>query len=110
MKVSLVCIILFLGAGLAIINFHEDVNIENSFKTFHYLITGEFSERPLLLQISYSIGIGVGMITFFNHVFKKKWKKEPSPLDVEMYFYQKNIDEYIIDNAKQNSGSKSKKE
>lgn len=106
-KIALVSIVLFLGAALAIINFHEDVNMKGSLQSFHEIITGEKSENPILLQISYSLGIGIGMITFFNHVLKKKWKKEPSPLDVEMHLFEKNIDEYILDTTKQINKDKS---
>lgn len=106
-KITLVSVVLFLGAALAIINFHEDVNMKGSLQSFHEIITGEKSENPMLLQISYSLGIGIGMITFFNHVLKKKWKKEPSPLDVEMHLFEKNIDEYILDTTKQINKDKS---
>jgi len=100
LKTFFVCIILFLGAGLAIINFHQDVNMEESFKTIYYLVTGERNNSPLILEIPYSLGIGLGMAAFFNHFFRQKWKKEPSPLEVEMNSYQKNIDEYILDETK----------
>ena len=36
------------------------------------------------------------MILFFNHVFKKRINEEPSPLEVEMFNYQKDIDHYVI--------------
>lgn len=107
LKIVLVSIVLFFGAALAIINFHEDVSMEASLQAFHEIITGEKNENPILLQISYSLGIGIGMITFFNHILKKKWKKEPSPLDVEMHLFEKNIDEYILDTTKQISKNKS---
>lgn len=106
LKILAVCIVLFLGAGIAIINFHEDVNMESSLSIFYEIVTGDKVKSPLILQIPYSLGIGIGMITFFNHILKRKWKKEPSPLDVEMYMYSKNIDEYVLDNTKQNNKSK----
>ncbi|WP_429083519.1 stage V sporulation protein AA [Brassicibacter mesophilus] len=102
LKVAIVCLILFLGAGLAIINFHADVNMDESLKIIYYMVTGKENDKPLILQIPYSIGIGLGMAVFFNHVLKKKWKKEPSPLEVEMYMYDKSIDEYTLDNTKHN--------
>lgn len=105
-KIAIVCIILAIGAATAIIYFHEDVNMKEVHKQIFYLITGETSEKPLILQVPYSLGIGLGIATFFNHLFKKKWKKEPSPLDIEMYLYSKNIDDYILDESKSsNSGS-----
>ena len=53
-------------------------------------------EKPLFFQIPYSIGLGLGMIIFFNHVFKKRLNEEPSPLEVEMFNYQQDLDQYVI--------------
>ncbi|MNO07817.1 hypothetical protein D3C81_2301760 [compost metagenome] len=36
------------------------------------------------------------MVLFFNHVFKKKFNEEPSPLEVEMYLYQQNMNQYVV--------------
>lgn len=60
------------------------------------MMTGKEEEKPLLFQIPYSIGIGLGMILFFNHVFKKRINEEPSPLEVEMFNYQQSLDQYVI--------------
>lgn len=96
-KVFVISLILFIGAGLAIINFHADVNMEKSHKIIYYLITGEKTDKPLTLQISYSLGIGIGMVIFLNQ-FGKKGKKEPSPLEIEMYKFKKDIDDYKMNN------------
>ncbi len=102
LKTALVCFILFLGAGLAIVNFHADVNMDKSLQIIYHMVTGEEKQKPLILLIPYSLGIGAGMTVFFNHLFQKKWKKEPSPLEVEMFMYEKNIDDYILDTTKHN--------
>lgn len=101
-KTIMVCLILFLGAGLAIVNFHADVNMDKSLQIIYHMVTGEKNSKPLILLIPYSLGIGAGMSVFFNHIFQKKWKKEPSPLEVEMFMYEKNIDDYILDTTKHN--------
>ena len=95
-------VILFLGAGLTIVNFHEDVSMKEVHQNLHYYFTGEQSEHPYWLQIPYSIGIGLGMTVFFNHLFRKKINNEPSPLEVEMFLYQDNVDKYTAKNTKQN--------
>lgn len=94
--IGLVCLLLFVGSGLAIMNFHADVSMAEVHRHIYKLLTGKEEERPLLLQIPYSIGIGIGMMTFFNHLFKKKFNEEPSPLEVEMFMYQENVNHYII--------------
>ncbi|WP_456278447.1 stage V sporulation protein AA [Bacillus sp. AK128] len=90
-----VWLLLFVGAGLAIMNFHEDVSMREVHKRIYYIITGEEVEKPLFLQIPYSIGLGLGMVLFFNHLFRKRINEEPSPLEVEMFNYQQDLDRYV---------------
>jgi stage V sporulation protein AA len=103
---GLVWLLLFIGAALAIIYFHEDVSMQQVHQRLYYMITGEFKEQPLLFQVPYSVGLGLGMVLFFNHVFQKRINEEPSPLEVEMFQYQQSLDQYVIvnenkDNMKQ---------
>jgi stage V sporulation protein AA len=88
--------LLFFGAALTIMNFHEDVSMQSVQERLYTMMTGKEEEKPLLFQIPYSIGIGLGMILFFNHVFKKRINEEPSPLEVEMFNYQQSLDQYVI--------------
>lgn len=92
----LVWLLLFFGAGLTIMNFHADVSMPEVQVRIVEMITGKRDEHPYLFQIAYSVGLGLGMIVFFNHLFKKKWNEEPTPLEVEMYLYQENLNQYVI--------------
>ncbi|MFF0826872.1 stage V sporulation protein AA [Brevibacillus sp. NPDC003359] len=105
--VAMVWLLLFIGSGLAIMNFHTDVSMMKVHERIYYLITGEKSHQPLWMQIPYSIGIGLGMILFFNHIFQKKINEEPSPLEVELFMYQQSLDQYYIQNEnKENQRTK----
>jgi stage V sporulation protein AA len=92
----LIWLLLFIGSGLTIMNFHEDVSMQYVHQRLYTMITGKEVEKPLLFQIPYSIGLGLGMIIFFNHVFKKRLNEEPSPLEVEVFNYQQSLDQYVI--------------
>ncbi|MFD0870659.1 Stage V sporulation protein AA [Chlamydia abortus] len=94
--IAFVWVLLFIGSGLAIMNFHVDVSMPAVHRRIYELLTGNTTEKPYLLQIPYSFGIGVGMVLFFNHLFKKKFNEEPSPLEVEMFLYQESMNQYII--------------
>ncbi|WP_100398469.1 stage V sporulation protein AA [Bacillus sp. FJAT-44742] len=94
--VSFVWFLLFVGAGLAIMNFHEDVSMLEVHQKIFTIITGNEVSAPWLLQIPYSFGLGLGMILFFNHLFRKRINEEPSPLEVEMFNYQQDMDRYVI--------------
>lgn len=93
---ALVWLLLFIGSGLTIINFHADVSMLEVHQRIYELLTRKRLEHPYFLQIPYSIGIGLGMVLFFNHVFKKKFSEEPSPLEVENFLYQENTNRYVI--------------
>lgn len=92
----LVWLLLFFGSALTIMNFHADVNMQEVQIRIVEMLTGRRDEHPYVFQVAYSLGIGFGMVIFFNHLFKKKWNEEPTPLEVEMFLYQKNIDQYVI--------------
>lgn len=92
----LIWFLLFFGAALTIMNFHEDVSMPIVHQKLYKVITGRQVEKPLLFQIPYSFGLGFGMILFFNHFFRKRINEEPSPLEVEMFNYQQSIDQYVI--------------
>lgn len=94
--IALVWLLLFIGSGLAIMNFHADVSMMEVHQKIYKLITGKENEHPYFLQIPYSLGIGLGMVLFFNHLFKKKFNEEPSPLEVEMFMYQEKLNQYVI--------------
>lgn len=98
--IALVWLLLFVGSGLAVMNFHEDVSMRAVHIRLYYLVTGEETLYPLWLQIPYSLGLGIGMVLFFNHFFKKRFNDEPSPLDVEMFNYQQNLDQYVVQKDK----------
>ena len=92
----LIWLLLFFGAALTIMNFHEDVSMPIVHQKLYTMITGKFVEKPLLFQVPYSFGLGFGMILFFNHFFRKRINEEPSPLEVEMFNYQLDIDQFVI--------------
>ena len=98
-----VWLLLFLGAVMTIMNFHVDVSMREVHQKLFTIITGRVDEKPLLIQVPYSIGLGLGMILFFNHFFKKRFNEEPSPLEVEMFNYQQDLDQYVIMNENKES-------
>ncbi|MFJ7510145.1 stage V sporulation protein AA [Peribacillus simplex] len=95
---ALVWFLLFVGGGMTIMNFHVDVSMGEVHQKIFTIITGKVEDKPLLIQIPYSFGLGIGMILFFNHFFKKRFNEEPSPLEVEMFNYQQDLDRYVIMN------------
>ncbi|MFD2672837.1 stage V sporulation protein AA [Marinicrinis sediminis] len=94
--IGFIWLLLFFGSGLAIMNFHADVSMQEVHQKMYAIVTGQEDAHPLVMQIPYSIGLGAGMILFFNRIFKKKFNEEPNPLEVEMFMYEENVRQYVI--------------
>lgn len=104
-KVVAIFILLFFGAGMTIMNFHTDVNMDETLEIIYYTLTGEKNSNPLILTISYSIGLGLGVIVFFNRILSKslRRRKEPGPMEIEVFNYDKEMEEYILNDIENSS-------
>lgn len=102
LKVIFICVLLFLGSGLAIVYFHEDVNMKDAMERLYYIVTGTHKKNPLILTIPYSLGIGIGMGAFFGRIYDKNITEKPGPLEVENYLYNKDSDDFVVESIKNN--------
>lgn len=96
-KVAFVSLILFIGAATTIMCFHTDVQLPLIFQNIYYIFFGENREMPALLSIPYSIGLGLGIIIFFNHFSKVSLTEDPTPIEIEMTTYEKETNVSVID-------------
>lgn len=103
-KVLIVSLIMFFGAGLSIIYFHEDVNMVNALDRLYFMFTGIDNQNTYAMNMPYSIGLGIGMIGFFKRISgrskSKRRKKEPGPMDLELLQYDNQVEEYILSEMK----------
>ena len=97
LKIAFVCIVLFTGASTAIMSFHSDAQLYNVFEKYTELFLGEDGDVKII-EIAYSAGLAAGIIVFFNHFAGKKLTDDPTPIQVEMYKYEKDVTETMIDN------------
>ncbi|MBQ8802505.1 MAG: stage V sporulation protein AA [Tyzzerella sp.] len=97
-KIVLVVITTFIGAAFAIMTFNNDSGITTLFDQIYEALMGSPKEGFSILELSYSIGIIVGILVFFNHFGKKKFSVDPTPIEVEMRLYEKDIQTTLIEN------------
>lgn len=98
-KTVLLCILVFFGAAFTIMSFNNDIAITELFEKFYLQIAGVESNGVTELEISYCIGVSVGILVFFNHVGKKKLTPDPTPIQVELRKYEQDVDTTFIDNS-----------
>ena len=103
-KVAFVSLILFVGAMTTIMCFHTDVQLPLIFQNIYYIFFGENRELPALLSIPYSIGLGLGIIIFFNHFSKASLTDDPTPIEIEMTTYEKETNASVIDHLGRRKG------
>ena len=104
-KAVLLCIVIFFGAAFTIMAFNNDVGVADVFSRFYGQVMGQPSDGVTELEICYSIGLAVGILTFFNHVGRKKITPDPTPMQVEMRKYETDIDNTFIENAQRKGHS-----
>ena len=97
-KTALVCAITFVGAAFAIMTFNKDVEVERIFRLLYYRMTGEAAVGHTVLEWTYSLGIFLGIVVFYNHFTKLQVSDDPSPLEVQMRLYEDDVNTTIIDN------------
>lgn len=98
-KICFVSCICFFGAAFTIMAFHNDVGIIKTFERIYEMVTGQLSDGVTVLEISYSIGLALGIIVFFNHVGGRRITKDPTPIEVEMRIYEKDVNEALVETA-----------
>lgn len=101
-KVVFVCLATFFGAGFSIMTFNNDVDIPALFEQIYTQVTGQASDGFSILEISYSVGIGLGVLFFFNHFGRMKLTDDPTPMQVQMRLYENDVNTTIMENNSRN--------
>lgn len=97
LKTAAVCVLCFFGASFSIMTFNNDVSITELFGQVYELFTGQTSDGFTVLELSYSLGLVLGIIVFFNHFAGKKLTADPTPLEVQMRTYENDVNDTIIE-------------
>jgi len=98
-KILFVSLISFFGTAFTIMAFHNDIQIQDLFNNVHRMITGRASNGHSVLEFSYSVGLCIGIIVFFNHIGGKRISSDPTPIEVEMRIYEEDVNQTLIENA-----------
>ena len=105
-KAALVCLICFFGSAFSIMAFNNDVSTVSLFDNIYSRMTGQQSDGFTILELTYSLGLSVGIIAFFNHIGGRRLSKEPTPIEVEMRLYEDDVNTTLIKTADRNGAHK----
>lgn len=99
LKTFLVALIAFFGTAFTIMAYHNDIGIADVFSQLHRVVMGSEAEGVSILELAYSIGLSLGIILFFNHVGGRRLTKDPTPIEVEMRKYEKDVNNTLVETA-----------
>lgn len=97
-KAIAVGIVVFFGSAFTIMTFNEDASLSIIFARVYDCVSGNPTGNGWL-EVSYSLGLPVGIILFFNHFASAKLSNDPTPLQIQMRQYEQQEDTTIIENA-----------
>lgn len=98
-KTAFVALIVFFGAAFTIMTFNEDVSVGAVFDKVYELIMGTGKQGGSILEISYAVGLPLGILVFYNHFRRRKIKDDPTPIQVEMCTYEEQVNKAMIKTA-----------
>lgn len=98
-KIAFVAAISLIGTTFTIMAFHNDVQISGVFSRTYRIITGQNSDGFTILEVAYAIGLFIGIVVFYNHIGGKKLTKDPTPLEVEMKVYERDVNMMLAETA-----------
>ena len=98
-KIILVAAVSFFGTAFTIMAYHNYIGISDVFMRIYEIVTGEESSGCTTLEIAYSVGLCLGIIVFYNHVGGRRITKDPTPLEVEMRNYERDVNTTLVETA-----------
>ena len=101
-KILFVCLVIFFGSAFTIMTYNNDVSVEQVFNEIYQLFMGTAQKSAGVLQFGYSIGITTGLIFFFNHVGNHRLTDEPTPLEVQMRLYERDVNDAVTISSARN--------
>ena len=104
-KVAVVCGIVYIGSAFSVMTFNEDGCVRDLLDMLYLSVMGKPHEKGSVVEIAYSLGITLGILVFYNHIFRKKKAKDPTPIQVEMRQYEMDVNETIIINNDREGGN-----
>lgn len=99
LKTILVSMLTFFGTAFSIMTFNTDVSVSRLFNNIYQMFTGRISDGFTVLEVTYSIGIAIGVIFYFNHFGRRKLTQDPTPMEVQMRLYENDVDTTIIEKS-----------
>jgi stage V sporulation protein AA len=96
LKAALLAVVMFFGGAVAIMTFHEDVNMPAVLSDIYMFFTGVKAQNaPPIVSILYSVGIVAGFVVLLGLIHRKRHK--PTLLELSEHEQGKAVRDYLAE-------------
>ena len=99
LKTVMVSLICFFGTAATLVAYNADVGVRDIFEEVYEVFMDKPAGPVNILEITYSIGLALGITVFFNHVGKRRITSDPTPIEVSMRNYERDVNQALIETA-----------
>lgn len=99
LKTLLVSLICFFGTAATLVAYNSDVGVRDIFEEVYEVFMDKPPGPVNVLEITYSLGLALGIIVFYNHVGRRRITSDPTPIEVSMRSYEREVNQALIETA-----------
>ena len=99
LKTAAICLISFTGTAFTIMAYHNDIGINDIFSEMYRILLDREPDGMNAMEVAYSVGLAAGMLIFFNHACGRTITQDPTPIQVAMRNYEKDVDASLAEMA-----------
>lgn len=96
-KTVVVSLVIFVGSAFTIMTFLAEANVPGLLTRVRegFDVKEALGQRGM--EICFSLGIGLGMIFYFNHFGRWRLQQEPTPMEMELHQYMEDVEETVLE-------------
>lgn len=98
-KIVLVSLVCFFGTASTLVAYNCDVGVRDIFEEVYEVFMDKPSGPVNVLEITYSIGLALGIVLFYNHIGRRRITSDPTPIEVSMRNYERDVNQALIETA-----------
>ena len=99
-KAAFLMLLAFFGTAYSIMSYNGDVGAIDLLQDLYQMFTGTQASATTAGYrfgiLFYCVGLFFGMLLFFNHLGNRKLTQSPTPLEIQMRLYEKDISTTVI--------------
>lgn len=92
-----VAAVVFVGSAFTFMTFIHEANLNGLFSRIYLYMGMQGAADSKGIEICFSVGVGAGMLLYFNHFGSFRLQDEPTPMEMEMKQYMQEAEETVLE-------------